>query len=123
MNNDFPDTPSFGNSVDNPNKQKYLNGLFQASDSPRPQTIRPGNLGRNTFTNPGFANVDMNLLKQIPAPFLGEAGQIDFRAEFFNLFNRVNLSGVNSSLQSGSFGRVTSTFGARNIQFGVKIIF
>ena len=123
MNNDFPDTPSFGNSVDNPNKQKYLNGLFQASDFPRPQTIRNGNLGRNTFTNPGFANVDMNLLKQVPAPFLGEAGQIDFRAEFFNLFNRVNLSGVNGSLKSGSFGRVTSTFGARNIQFGVKIIF
>lgn len=123
MNNDFPDTPSFGNSVDNPNKQKYLNGLFQASDFPRPQTIRNGNLGRNTFTNPGFANVDMNLLKQVPAPFLGEAGQIDFRAEFFNLFNRVNLSGVNGSLQSGSFGRVSSTFGARNIQFGIKIIF
>ena len=48
---------------------------------------------------------------------------IDFRAEFFNLFNRVNLNGVSSGWSSGSFGRVTSTFGARNIQFGLKIVF
>jgi hypothetical protein len=123
LNNDFPDTPSFGNTVADPSKQKYLNGLFKQSDFPRPQTVRPGNLGRNTFTNPGFANVDFNLLKQIPAPFFGEAGRIDFRAEFFNLFNRVNLNSVNSSLTSGNFGRVTSTFGARNIQFGIKIRF
>ena len=123
FNNDFPDTPGFGNSVDNPSKDRYLTGLFTQADFPRPQTIRNGTLGRNTFTNPGFANVDLNLLKQIPAPFLGEAGRIDFRAEFFNLFNRVNLNGVNGNLTSGSFGRVTSTFGARNIQFGLKIIF
>ena len=123
VTNDFLDTPAFGNSVDNPSRQRYLNGLFTQADFPRPQTVRPGTLGRNTFTNPGFANVDLNLLKQIPAPFLGEAGRIDFRAEFFNLFNRVNLNTVAGNWASGSFGRVTSTFGARNIQFGLKIVF
>ena len=123
LNNDFPDTPAFGNSIDGASRQDFINGLFQASDFPRPQSVRPGTLGRNTFTNPGFANVDLNLLKQIPAPFLGEAGRIDLRGEFFNLFNRVNLGSVDGTLQSGNFGRVTSTFGARNIQFGVKIVF
>ena len=123
LNNDFLDTPAFGNSVDNPSRQRYLDGLFTQADFPRPQTVRNGTLGRNTFTNPGFANVDFNLLKQIPAPFLGEAGRIDFRAEFFNLFNRVNLNNVAGNWASGSFGRVTSTFGARNIQFGLKIVF
>ena len=121
--NDFLDAPSFGASV-NPSQDRYLNaGLFAKADFPRPQTVRNGNLGRNVFENPGFANVDMNLLKQVPAPFLGEAGRIDFRMEFFNLFNRINLSGVNGNWASGSFGRVTSTFGARNIQFGLKIVF
>ena len=123
LTNDFLDTPAFGNSVDNPSRQRYLDGLFTQADFPRPQTVRPGTLGRNTFTNPGFANVDLNLLKQIPAPFLGEAGRIDFRAEFFNLLNRVNLNTVAGNWASGSFGRVTSTFGARNIQFGLKIVF
>ncbi len=56
-------------------------------------------------------------------PLLGEGGRIDLRAEFFNVFNHVNLGSVNGSLQSGNFGRVASTFGARNIQFGVKVVF
>ncbi len=123
FNNDFPDVPAFGNSVQGASNDDFINGIFEASDFPRPQTIRPGTLGRNTFTNPGFANADLNLLKQVPFPLLGEAGRVDFRAEFFNVFNRVNLGSVNGSLQSGNFGRVANTFSARNIQFGVKIIF
>ena len=123
FNNDFPDAPAFGNSIEGASKDDFINGLFQSSDFPRPQTVRPGTLGRNTFTNPGFANADLNILRQIPVPFLGEAGRIDFRAEFFNVLNHVNLGSVNGNLQSGNFGRVSNTFGARNIQFGVKVIF
>ena len=122
FNNDYPDAPSFGSSIPT-TRQAYLDGVFAASDFPRPQSVRPGTLGRNVYSNPGYANVDLNLLKQMPFPMLGEAGRIDFRAEFFNLFNRVNLGGVNGSIQSGNFGRVTSTFGARNVQFGIKVIF
>lgn len=123
LNNDFPDTPAFGDSIQGASRQDYLDGIFTAADFPKPATVRPGTLGRNTFENPGYANVDFNLLRQIPFPMLGESGRIDFRAEFFNLLNRINLGSVNGALQSGNFGRVTSTFGARNIQFGVKIVF
>ena len=38
----------------------------------------------------------------------------------FNLFNRVNLNTVAGNRAGGSFGRVSSTFGARKIQFGLK---
>jgi hypothetical protein len=39
------------------------------------------------------------------------------------LFNRVNLQNPDGSLSDGTFGRSTSVFPARNIQFGLKIIF
>ena len=123
LNNDFPDVPTFGNSVQGASNDDFINGIFEASDFPRPQTVRPGTLGRNTFTNPGFANADLNILKQVPFPLLGEAGRLDFRIEMFNVLNRVNLGSVNGNLQSGNFGRVANTFSARNVQFGVKIIF
>ena len=34
---------------------------------------------------------------------------IQFRAEFFNVFNNVNLSGPNTDVSSGNFGRITGT--------------
>ena len=123
FNNDRPDEPSFGDTVQGATKDDYINGLFQASDFPKPQSVRPGTLGRNTFNNPGYNNTDLNILRQIPVPLLGEAGRVDLRAEFFNVFNVENLGSVSGSLQSGNFGRVSNTFSARSIQFGVKVVF
>ena len=123
FNNDRPDTPSFGESLGNVSKDAYFDGLFKASDFPKPQNVRPGTLSRNAFNNPGYNNTDLNLLRQIPVRALGEAGRIDIRAEFFNVFNVENLGSVNGSLQSGNFGRVTNTFSARSIQFGIKVVF
>ena len=121
--NDRPDIPSFGEKLEGVSKDDYINGLFEARDFPKPQTVRPGSLARNAFDNPGYNNTDLNILRQIPMPLLGEAGRIDLRAEFFNVFNRENLGGVSGSLQSGNFGRVSNTFSARSIQFGVKVVF
>jgi hypothetical protein len=123
VNNDFLNVPSFGTYVEGYERSDFQNGLFQASDFPKPAPGQPGNLGRNTYFGPGYANTNLNVLKRIPAPFLGEAGQIDFRAEFFNLFNRVNLGQPTGNTASALFGRSTSAFGARNTQFGVKITF
>jgi hypothetical protein len=54
---------------------------------------------------------------------LGEAGQLDLRSEFFNLFNRVNLGQPTGSLTSSQFGRSTTALGARNVQFGLRLAF
>ena len=59
-------------------------------------------------------------MKRFPLPFLGERGQLDFRTEFFNLFNTTNLTGMVGDVSSGAFGRATSALGARNVQFGMK---
>ena len=48
-----------------------------------------GNLGRNTLTAPGLAIFDFSLFKNFA---LSEANRLQFRAEFFNLFNRPNFA-------------------------------
>ena len=49
---------------------------------------------------------------------------MEFRAEFFNVFNRVNLTGVDSAVNDGSgFGKATGSFPARDIQFGLRFEF
>src|SRR5207244_3665828 len=48
-----------------------------------------GNVGRNVLRGPGQNNVDFSIIKRFP---IGESKNIEFRAEFFNLFNHVNLA-------------------------------
>ena len=86
-----------------------------------------GNLGRNTLIAPGHATVDLSLFKNLP---ITEGSRIQFRAEFFNSLNRVNLGYPDASpfLSNGSrdanAGRITDTRGtARQIQFGLKYEF
>jgi hypothetical protein len=122
-NNDFLNTPSFGIYNTGTDRSKFLNGLFAASDFPKPAPGQPGTLGRNTFFGPGFANVDLNIVKRFPLKIIGERGEFQFRAEFFNLLNRVNLGQPEGNIASALFGRSTSAFGARNEQFGLKVIF
>ncbi len=79
-----------------------------------------GDVGRNMLTGPGYADVDFGMFKNIP---LGEARSLQFRSEFFNLFNRPNFGQPVSSLSSPAFGQIQSTNNARQIQFGMKAIF
>ena len=48
-----------------------------------------GNAGRNIIRGPGLANLDFSLTKGSRLRFLGESGQLEFRAEIFNILNRV----------------------------------
>ncbi len=55
--------------------------------------------------------------------WLGESAQMQFRGPAFNAFNRVNLGGISSSMNSTTFGRVTGTGAARRFQFGMRLTF
>jgi hypothetical protein len=56
-------------------------------------TIAPPGIGRNSFRGPGYFNVDMSVVKQTRLPgFLGEAANLELRANFFNVFNKLNLA-------------------------------
>ncbi len=56
-------------------------------------SIAPPGIGRNSFRGPNYFNVDLSLVKQTRLPgFLGEAANLELRANFFNVFNILNLS-------------------------------
>jgi hypothetical protein len=89
-----------------------------------------GDLGRNTLIAPGIATVDFGVMKKWPMAFLGEDGNFEFRAEFFNILNRTNFNTPEEEVfrsqgrvQSAA-GRITSTTATeRQIQLGLKILF
>jgi len=121
---DVPDVPASGNHLSGKNRSDYITGVLNASDFPVPSLGKEGNLGRNTFNGPGFANVDFSLIKNVKIPwFVKEGANLQIRTEIFNLFNRVNLVDVDSDLTSGSFGRSTSAYTPRTVQFGLRIAF
>lgn len=80
-----------------------------------------GNAGRNIGHMEPYFQSDFGLYKQFLLP--REGSRVEFRSEFFNLFNTTNLGSPNSNISSSSFGRVTSAFPARQIQFALKLYF
>lgn len=79
-----------------------------------------GNLSRNAFRGPAYKTVDVSLVKDTK---LAERLNLQFRAEAFNLFNRVNLYNPNGDMSSQAFGKSSASFPARQIQLGLKILF
>ncbi len=91
-----------------------------------PNEGRFGTLGRNTFRGPGFHNADVALIKDTPIGRRGaaELGTLQFRAEFFNLFNIVNFGLPANTVTGPGFGMISRTAGtSRQIQFSLKLIF
>jgi hypothetical protein len=86
-----------------------------------------GNAPRNFLQGPGIAETDLSLAKKF---LLTEKFNLQFKAEFFNLFNRTNLNNPNpvvlTSATSGpspTAGVITSTStSSRQVQFGLKLL-
>jgi hypothetical protein len=119
---DVPNAPTFGNTKST-SRSDFLKGVFLASDFPTPPLGSEGNLGRNTYNGPGYANVNMAAQRTFKLPFLGDQGSLQFRGEIVNLFNRVNLVNPVSDLSNGEFGKSTSQNLTRNIQVLGRIRF
>ena len=86
-----------------------------------------GTLGRNTFRGPAYYDYDFALIKDTPfgrRPSGAERVDLQFRSEFFNLFNIVNM-GLPANIITGSgFGQISRTAGtSRQIQFSLKMIY
>lgn len=79
-----------------------------------------GNAGRNILDGDGYQNVNFSLLKNTT---IKEKVTVQFRAEFFNLFNHPNFGLPDNFVGSSSFGRVLSAESPRRIQFGVKLLY
>lgn len=81
-----------------------------------------GNEKMNAFRNPGYADVDLTARK---GTSITERLNIEFRVDIFNLFNRVNLNGVNANFNdtSAGFGTTSSSLPPRYMQLGAKLTF
>ncbi|MDP3000921.1 MAG: TonB-dependent receptor [Bryobacterales bacterium] len=79
-----------------------------------------GTSGRNILRDPGTATVDFGMIKGFP---IHERHRLQFRAEMFNLFNRVNLGRPNANQSAATFGRITGADSPRVIQLALKYMF
>lgn len=91
-----------------------------------------GTAGRNVLEGPGTNLVDFSLLKNIS---FTERHKLQFRSEFFNLFNHTNFdvperictisatTAAGAPCASGTFGRVSAARDPRILQFALKYIF
>jgi hypothetical protein len=121
---DVPNTPSFGNHLNGEGKKNYLNGIFTKADFPTPALGKQGNLGRNTFDQPGYNNVDFTFEKFFNVPwFFSEKMKIEAKGEVFNLFNRSNLISVDGNMADGTFGHATNQLPARSLQLHLRASF
>ncbi len=100
-----------------------LENYFNKSAFAIPNSGAPfGNLSRNAFRTPNFAQWDFALNKNFAIPFR-EGMALQFRSEFFNLLNHTNFGYPTSDITSGSFGTIRTTYPPRQIQFALKFLF
>ena len=105
-------------------KGEKINAYFDKARFQNPPPNGLGTLGMNALEGPGFANVDISMVKGFRLPFLGEAGLGQFRFEAFNLFNRTNFNVPVTGITNPNFGRLTGTDGEpRILQLALKIAF
>ena len=87
--------------------------------SPYPCSVF-GNTPRNFIMGPGTVLNNMALSKTMQ---LGETRSLEFRATINNAFNTVQYSGVDTNVQSPTFGQVTSANSMRSFQFTSRFRF
>jgi Carboxypeptidase regulatory-like domain/TonB dependent receptor/TonB-dependent Receptor Plug Domain len=101
--------------------------VLPAIKGPSGNVLSPfGNASRNPGRTPAFYQTDLALNKKFSTPV--ESLKVEFRTEFYNIFNHTNLylpgtiSGTQGASPNGG-GQITSTFEPRIIQFGLKVIY
>jgi hypothetical protein len=85
-----------------------------------------GTLGRNTFRGPALHNFDLALIKDTRLLERNgtTAASLQFRAEFFNIFNIVNFGLPSNTVLGPGFGEISRTANnSRQIQFSLKVIY
>jgi hypothetical protein len=106
-----------GNQIEGP---KTVEQWFNRAAFAEPAPGFFGNAGRNIIREPGINKWDMSFFKNNR---ITETVSLQFRAEFFNIFNHASFNGINTTFGSGAFGRVTSARDPRIVQFGLKLGF
>ncbi|HUX43789.1 MAG TPA: TonB-dependent receptor, partial [Terracidiphilus sp.] len=109
------------------NASAFFSIPIHVANGTGPNQGRFGTLGRNTFRGPAFYNFDFALIKDTPIGRRASGAErmdLQFRSEFFNLFNIVNMGLPANILNGSGFGQISRTAGtSRQIQFSLKLIY
>ena len=109
------------------NNASYFSIPINLPDGTGPNKGRFGTLGRNTFYGPAFYNYDFAFIKDTPFGKRKSGSDLvsmQFRAEFFNIFNIVTMGLPANTLEGSGFGVISKTAGnSRQIQFSLKLIY
>jgi hypothetical protein len=108
------------------NNSSFFSIPINVAGGTGPNQGRFGTLGRNTFRGPGLRDFDMALIKDTSFGHRGnqELGVVEFRAEFFNVFNIVNFGLPSNTVRGTGFGIISRTAGpSRQIQLSLKLIY
>jgi hypothetical protein len=121
-NNRAADRPDTLRNPELPADQRSISRWFDTTAFAQPPLFTYGNTSRTlpNVRGPGSASVDFSVFKSFR---LAEQWRLQFRAEFFNFFNRVNFGLPNTTFTSGGFGAITSAGLGRRTQFGLKVVF
>ncbi len=122
-----PVRPSFNPAFSGPIILGKSNRYFDPNAFIVPPNGTYGNVGRNAFTGPGLAALDISVVKNTR---LSERFNLQLRGEAFNIMNHPNFNTPNlivftsaSAPPSGSAGVITSTAtSSRQLQIAAKLI-
>ena len=111
--------------IGNPNSgprtpQEWFNKAAFQQLNPATQAGQFGNEGRNVVQGPGYQEWDFSAFKNIP---LKESMNLQFRAEFFNVFNHANFRLPNNDISSPNFGVISEALPGRQVQLALKFLF
>jgi hypothetical protein len=73
-----------------------------------------------SLRGPGYYNWDASIQKNFQ---LTERFRLQFRSDFLNMFNRVNLAVPNTTVQTSTTGVIQASQPARNVQFALKLYY
>ena len=140
-NNAFKNGTNFANpgtATTGTNNDQFSNNYFFVPNYANAITDNPGQstnnyvpapgLDRNSFPGPGYRNVDITATKAFGLPnmkVIGENAKFEIKANFFNIFNLLNLNptSISNNITSGNFGEAQSALGARTIDFQARFSF
>ncbi len=102
-------------------RAQQVAAFFNPAAFAKPATgVLYGNSGRNNMLGPNAVTWNAAAMKDFR---LREGWSMQFRTDFFNALNQVNLGNPNLTLSNGNFGKITSAAAPRMLQFGLKLYF
>jgi len=106
----------------------YANAIADNGGQTASSFIPAPGIDRNSFSGPGYRDVDLNLAKAFGLPkmrVIGEDAKIEIKVNALNVFNLLNIdpSTVSNNIGNANLGQATGALGARIVDFQARFSF